>query len=118
MIGERAARSGSDKQNWLVEASRAAPCDRVPPSFAVSGRQDLNLRPLDPQTQLKRRPTSAAARGAAKTVSVDLSAPGCIRGRCGQRCCRGDDGTESRNTQTTGVTGQSDAAGVLRRLAG
>jgi hypothetical protein len=34
---------------WLVEAARAAPDDRVPPLLAVSGRQDLNLRPLDPQ---------------------------------------------------------------------
>jgi hypothetical protein len=33
----------------LVEAARAAPDDRVPPSFTMSGRQDLNLRPLDPQ---------------------------------------------------------------------
>ena len=33
----------------LVNAPRAALADRVPPSFAVSGRQDLNLRPLDPQ---------------------------------------------------------------------
>ena len=31
------------------EASRATLDDRVPPSFAASGRQDLNLRPLDPQ---------------------------------------------------------------------
>ena len=47
----------------LVQASRAALDDRVPPSFAASGRQDLNLRPLDrpltPGLEAKRFCTSA-----------------------------------------------------------
>ena len=45
----------------LVEAARAAPDDRVPPLFAVSGRQDLNLRPLDPQRRPKTPPTRETA---------------------------------------------------------
>jgi hypothetical protein len=33
----------------LIEAEGRRPISRAPPSIAASGRQDLNLRPLDPQ---------------------------------------------------------------------
>jgi len=58
----------------LVEAARAAPDDRVPPSFAVSGRQDLNLRPLDPQIAARRsRLASLQVKRHAQARSVLLS---------------------------------------------
>jgi hypothetical protein len=41
------ARRPSSSLFPLVKAAKAVLDDRVPPSFAASGRQDLNLRPLD-----------------------------------------------------------------------
>ena len=59
----------------LVEAARAVLNDRVPPLLAVSGRQDLNLRPLDPQI------TANRSRSASCQVKWHVrAAPGLLRG--------------------------------------
>jgi hypothetical protein len=68
----------------LVEAARTAPDDRVPALFAVSGRQDLTLRPLVTQRSPTTRVTCgnskiAHQRGAVQGRSGHLDAYTCSR---------------------------------------
>jgi hypothetical protein len=65
---------------FLVQAARAALDDRVPP-FATSGRQDLNLRPLDPQNG----GVSVTARQTRSTAF--LNGPACAGSLVACRAC-------------------------------